>query len=182
MKQGSRPDLQHRACYLWASHQACTIIWGTGGKHQQAGGHTVQHSAVAWLLWYVATPLPCVHCAAAVWCMVSAFSQVDAPEGAAVPDASKVPRMHLQPAPSGTEAVHIRTALADLKAAAASDQAVAAQVEQHFGYDLLKVVASEELQAPGSGRYTKHVELELPQHLSYTPGELQTRVKPAKQQ
>jgi hypothetical protein len=52
-------------------------------------------------------------------------------------------------------------------AAAAAGSAEA----QVFPYDLLRVVSSQELQAAGSGRFTRHVELALPEGMSYTAGE-----------
>lgn len=39
-----------------------------------------------------------------------------------------------------------------------------------FTFSLLRVVRSQELQAQGSGRSTKHVELALPQGMAYTAG------------
>lgn len=40
-----------------------------------------------------------------------------------------------------------------------------------FSCTLMRVTAARQLQAPHSGRFTRHVELELPQGMSYTAGE-----------
>jgi hypothetical protein len=40
-----------------------------------------------------------------------------------------------------------------------------------FTFSLLRVVSSEELQSPGSGRFTCHMELQLPEGMTYTAGE-----------
>jgi hypothetical protein len=56
-------------------------------------------------------------------------------------------------------------------AAAAAAGSAAAAAARVFPYELLQVVSSEELQAAGSGRFTRHVELELPEGMTYTAGE-----------
>jgi cytochrome P450/NADPH-cytochrome P450 reductase len=40
-----------------------------------------------------------------------------------------------------------------------------------FTFSLLRVVSAQQLQAPGSGRFTRHVELALPEGMTYTAGE-----------
>ncbi len=42
-----------------------------------------------------------------------------------------------------------------------------AAVDQQFNYRHLKIVAAE---TPTSGRFTRHVELELPEGMKYIPG------------
>jgi sulfite reductase alpha subunit-like flavoprotein len=114
--------------------------------------------------------------------------QVDAPaDSSSAAAASSAPRLLLEPASPDTQPLTIKQVLAKLKAfsqpsnansteqaAAAADSskpAAAAAAPQVFPYDLLQVVASEELQAAGSGRFTRHVELQLPQGMTYVPGE-----------
>jgi hypothetical protein len=39
-----------------------------------------------------------------------------------------------------------------------------------FTFSLLRLVSAQQLQAPGSGRFTRHVELQLPDSMTYTAG------------
>jgi sulfite reductase alpha subunit-like flavoprotein len=114
--------------------------------------------------------------------------QVDAPSdsSSSAAAASSAPRLLLEPAGSDTPPLTIKQVLGKLRAyaqpgdahaaaaAAASNgstaAAAAAAAQQAFPYDLLQVVSSEELQAAGSGRFTRHVELQLPKGMTYTAG------------
>ncbi|WIA11150.1 hypothetical protein OEZ85_011289 [Tetradesmus obliquus] len=119
--------------------------------------------------------------------LLLAHFKVAAPSdsSAAAAAAASAPRLLLEAAGPATPPLTIREVLGQLRAYgratgnAAADQAegngstaaAAAAAPQGFPYDLLRVVSSEELQAPGSGRFTRHVDLELPQGMSYAPGD-----------
>ncbi|KAF6264212.1 cytochrome P450 [Scenedesmus sp. NREL 46B-D3] len=117
--------------------------------------------------------------------------KVDVPHdsAAAVAAASSVPRLLLEPAGADTQPLTIKQVVGKLQAYAqernahaaaaastpagdgSSTAAAAAPAAQLFPYGLLQVVSSAELQAPGSGRFTRHVELQLPEGMAYTAGD-----------
>jgi hypothetical protein len=103
------------------------------------------------------------------------------PAGAAAAAAaggpSVKPHFTLAQAALGTSALHMKEVLMKLKNNAAAVTATEStatcygkKLQQQFGYDVLKITAVEQLQAQGTGRFTKHVELELPQGMTYTAG------------
>jgi len=107
--------------------------------------------------------------------------QVALPDGAAAAAAagglSVKPHFTLAQAAPGTPALHMKEVLMKLKNKAAAVTAAeltatcnGKKLQQQFGYDVLKITAVEQLQAPGTDRFTKHVELELPEGMTYTAG------------
>jgi hypothetical protein len=88
-----------------------------------------------------------------------------------------MPRLRLSPAPSGTKPVPMSFVLEQLREARALAAAAAAAAGGElpptaaaFGYNALEITAAQQLQAPDSGRATRHVEVQLPEGMEYEPG------------
>lgn len=88
---------------------------------------------------------------------------VEAPQDAPRAELGARPHVRLVAAEPGTAALHMRTVLMKLQAGEHLDG-------QSFGYAPLLITQASQLQAPGSGRYTREVELELPAGMDYTAG------------
>jgi sulfite reductase alpha subunit-like flavoprotein len=112
----------------------------------------------------------------ASWLQVAAPTDGTAAAAAAAASSAKR-NVTLTPAVNGAKPLtpagiiaHLHGIMPKLRAAAAAaSQQLPSAVD--FAYSALKVTRAQQLQAPGSDRATRHVELELPPGMTYAAGE-----------